>query len=202
MMLYSWISFWLTYLIGGCLFYNDKSIILKNHIVTTNQLLNSIGLNALLTFLCIPLANLIPPLIHVPNTLYGYIARVIMALLIGDLCFYFTHRLLHHPKFYFLHKQHHLYVKPHSIAGLYASSFEMLISNHLSMVLALTLIDCHSTTMLCIESAMVAANVLKSHSGADDKWQGSPHHNLHHEKMNCNYGFSYITDIVFGTYVS
>ena len=201
-MLYSWISFWLTYLIGGCLFYNDQSVVQLNSNITIKQLLNSIGLNALLTFLCIPLANLVPPLIHVPDTLFGYISRVIMALLIGDLCFYFTHRLLHLQKFYFLHKQHHTYIKPHAMAGVYASVFEMLISNHLSMVLALCLIDCHSTTMLCIESAVVAGNIIKSHSGQDHFLTGSPHHNLHHEKMNCNYGFSYITDIIFGTYVS
>ena len=202
MMLYSWISFWLTYLIGGCLFYNDQSVLQINHSITVKQLLNAIGLNAFLTFLCIPLANLVPPIIHVPDTLFGYVGRVILALMIGDLWFYFTHRLLHHPYLYFLHKQHHTYVKPHAMAGLYASAFEMLISNHLSMILALRLVECHSIPMLCIESAVVALNILKSHSGADNALNGSPHHNLHHEKMNCNYGFSYITDIVFGTYQS
>lgn len=197
---YSWAVFWLTYFIGGCLFYNDQSIVQQNYVVTVKQLLNSIGLNALLTFLCIPLANRVPTLIYVPDTLYGYVIRIICAILIGDLCFYWTHRLLHTSYFYFLHKQHHLYIKPHAMAGVYASPFEMLISNHLSMVLALKLVECHSITMLCVETAVVSANILKSHSSNNNFWTGSPHHNLHHEKMNCNYGFSYITDIAFGTY--
>ncbi len=199
-MFYSWVSFWLTYFIGGCILYNDESIIKENYSISTKQLLNTIGLNAILTFICIPFANIIPTLIYVPDTGYGYILRVIMALFIGDLCFYFTHRLLHRPCFYKLHKQHHLYIKPHAFAGLYASPIEMLFSNHLSMILALKLIQSHSNTMLCIESMAVALNILISHSSHD--FIGSPHHDLHHEKMNCNYGFSYIVDIIFGTYQS
>jgi len=200
MMLYSWISFWLTYFITGSLLYDDKNVkLIPNHTVTIKNLLNTLGINALLTFLFIPIANNIPTLIYLPNTLYGYIGRVISALIIGDLCFYWSHRLFHHSKLYFLHKKHHLYIVPQALAGVFCSPVEMLISNHLSMVLALKLVSSYSDEMLMIESAVVALNILKSHSGND--WLSGSHHAKHHEMMNCNYGFSYLTDIVFGTMV-
>ncbi len=197
-MLYSWVSFWFCYLMGGCFLYNDSVKMLENHHVTTKELLNTLGVNAFITFLFIPIANSIPTIIYVPNTLYGYIMRIIMALIIGDLCFYWTHRLFHHHRFYFLHKKHHLYVKPNALAGLYCSPIEMLISNHLSMVIPLKIISCYSDEMLMIESGIVALNILKSHSGYD--MLCGTHHSKHHELLNCNFGFSYITDYVFGTY--
>lgn len=201
MMLYSWISFWLTYLVLGCYFYNDDMIqLMPNQIVTTKNLLNTIGLNAILTFLFIPFANMIPTLIYYPHDLYGYILRILTALMIGDLCFYWSHRLFHHRLFYKFHKKHHFFIIPTALAGVFCSPVEMMISNHLSMVLALKLVDIYSTEMLIIESAAVAANILLSHSHKTKYLNGSPHHDLHHLKLNCNYGFSYITDIVFGTY--
>jgi sterol desaturase/sphingolipid hydroxylase (fatty acid hydroxylase superfamily) len=199
MLLYSWISFWLTYFIIGCLFHNDENVkINANFIVTTQNLLNTIGLNAVITFLFIPIADKIPSIIYTPNTLYGYILRIIIALIIGDLCFYWSHRLFHHPKLYFLHKKHHLYIVPTSLAGVFCSPFEMLISNHLSMVLALKLVHIHSVEMLMIESSVIALNILKSHSSSSI---AGFHHAKHHSAFNCNYGFSYLTDIIFGSYV-
>jgi len=42
MLLYSWISFWSTYLIFGCLLYNDDRSRTKN-IITIKELLNRIA---------------------------------------------------------------------------------------------------------------------------------------------------------------
>lgn len=197
-MFYSWISFWLTYFIGGCLLYNDDHVKLLQK-VTNYDLLHTLGINALITFLFIPIANAVPTIIHYPDTFIGYLFRIVTSIIIGDLCFYWSHRLFHHPYFYFLHKKHHLYVIPHALAGLYCSPIEMLIANHLSMVLALKLVS--NQHMIIIESAAVAFNILKSHSGIPGYLKGSPHHALHHDKMNCNYGFSYLIDILFGTHV-
>ncbi len=192
-MLYSWISYWLCYFIGGCFLYQEIE-----SKVSTQQLLYNLGVNSLLTFLFIPITNYIPTLIYVPNNLLGYLLRIILALLIGDLCFYWSHRLFHHPYFYLLHKKHHTYVKPNALAGLYCHPLEMLLSNHLSMIIPLKIIVSYSDTMLMIESGIVALNILKSHSGYD--WVSGLHHAKHHELLNCNYGFSYITDYIFGTY--
>lgn len=196
-MLYSWISFWLTYFIFGTYLYHDNVKILQNHSVHIKDLLNTIGLNSILTFLFIPIANMIPTLIYVSNTFYGYCIRIILSIIIGDFIFYIMHRILHFKCFYHWHKKHHLFVNTNGLAGLYCSPIEMIFSNHLSMIIPLKIISCYSRNMLMLESAVVAFNIIKSHNG--NGLFGSKFHQLHHEKNYYNYGFSYIFDILFGT---
>ena len=94
MMVLSWVSFWITFFIAGCLLHQEDTIMIQP--VTTTQLLNTLGLNAVLSFLFIPIANSIPTLIIVPDTWLGYMTRIILSLLIGDIIFYTSHRLLHY----------------------------------------------------------------------------------------------------------
>ena len=204
MLIYSWIAFWATYFLGTFITYNTGNlptgIIRSKKIITAYEIMNTIKVNACLTFLLLPITEQIPTLIYVPDTWLGYLLRITLALIIGDLCFYITHRLLHHPYLYKYHQKHHEFIVPYSLTGLYSSPVEMILSNHLSMVIPLKLITSHSNTMLMLESAAVAFNILKSHSGYDSELYGSPHHNIHHKYMIHNYGFLYITDIIFGTY--
>lgn len=201
MLIYSWIAFWGVYFLGAFITYNTGNPIIRSKkIITASQILNTIKVNACLTFILIPITEQIPTLIYVPDTLFGYLSRIILALMIGDICFYITHRLLHHPYLYKYHQKHHEFIVPNSLSGLYSSPIEMILSNHLSMVIPLKLISCHSNIMLMLESGAVAFNILKSHSGYDSELYGSPHHNIHHKYMIHNYGFLYITDLIFGTY--
>src|SRR5665647_1053589 len=113
---YIWTGFWVTYLVLGCLLYDDHKTVVKN-MVTTKQLLNNIGLNALCTLmLTIVMDNLSLTLINSSN----YILRVVIALIVGDFSFYWLHRLLHHPLFYKYHKDHHNFIVPHSFVGVYS----------------------------------------------------------------------------------
>ena len=200
LLFYSWAAFWLTYLIGGCLLYDDAdAVLLPNTVVSHKLLFRTVGLNALFSFLFIPIASLIPTLIVVPDSLYGFAIHVLLSLLIGDAIFYSTHRLMHHPWFYKYHKLHHNFSKPHMFAGVYAHPVEFIISNHLAMMIPFKLVQIHHPWWIIIESIVVSTNILKSHSGYESIWTGSPIHNLHHDKMNCNYGFLYIHDLMFGT---
>lgn len=191
--MYEVISFWLTYLIGGYLL--DGSTTDNNP-----QLYRTLGVNALLSFALIPITENIPTLIIVPNTFVGYLIRISIAILIGDLWLYLSHRLLHHRWFYRFHKQHHTYTAPHALTGLYAHPVEYILSNHLSMMIPLKIISLH--TLAPIESAVVALDILISHTGRNNNHPSAKYHTLHHERHNCNYSFAYVSDMLFGTYVS
>jgi len=200
LMLYSWVAFWLVFLIGGLYFYNHKqAVLLPNTYVSDEHLLKTVSKNALLSLLFVPFTELIPTLIVVPNSLVGYMMRVVLALVIGEAIFYTSHRLLHHPKLYHYHKMHHTFISPHPIAGLYASQLEYFVSNHLSMVIPLKMISCYNPYMLMLESAIIATNIAKSHSGQDSIYTGSPIHQIHHNENVYNFGFLYIFDYIFGT---
>lgn len=198
MLIIIWISFWLTYFIVGSILYNDTYTQSKRSI-TTKELLNTLGYNALITLLLCGLLNNTAFLIHVPYTLSGYLLRIGFAVFFGDLSFYWFHRLLHHPLFYQFHKKHHDYIIPHAMMGVYAHPIEMIF-NFFSIIIGLTLTNYYSITMLCIESAAVAVSILISHRSAVDIYGFTAMtHNKHHCLLNCNYGFSLVIDWVFGT---
>lgn len=189
--MYEVISFWVAYAIGG--------YVLDDHKDNSKDLYKTLLLNALISFAMIPLTESIPILIEVPDGIVGYIVRVIIALIIGDLWLYISHRLMHCCMYQF-HKQHHIYTKPHALTGLYAHPVEYVLSNHLSMIIPLRIIGRHE--LIALESTVVAIDILISHMGRNANYPSAKYHTLHHERHNCNYSFAYISDIIFGTYVS
>jgi sterol desaturase/sphingolipid hydroxylase (fatty acid hydroxylase superfamily) len=189
------LSFWTVYFIGGCLLYDTNYQVTKSD-VPIKSLLNNIGRNALLTFLLLPIVSYIPVLIYVPDTIYGYMTRVIISLLCGDLLFYTSHRLLHTRYFYKYHAQHHIYLVPQALAGVYAHWVEMIFSNYLSMVIPLSIISTPYPQMMILEFGAIAFSILQSHSGNN---KNLIHHILHHKFANCNYSFLFLTDYIFGT---
>lgn len=53
-------------------------------------------------------------------------------LVVEEVLFYFAHRVLHHPKLYWIHKEHHEYNITITLAAQYAHPIEHLFANSLS----------------------------------------------------------------------
>jgi sterol desaturase/sphingolipid hydroxylase (fatty acid hydroxylase superfamily) len=63
------------------------------------------------------------------------IKQIIFFMLVEDSVFYWSHRLLHHPRVYpYIHKRHHEYKDTVSIASEYAHPLESILSNTLPTV--------------------------------------------------------------------
>ena len=134
------------------------------------------------------------------KSLYGYIIHIIVSFIVGDLCSYSFHRLLHYPYFYHYHKIHHQYIVPHTLVGVYCHPFEMAL-NYISILIPLTITSSYNDLTLIVEVCVVAMGILLSHR-ADVNLLfdfGAKMHNIHHQEMNYNYGFSGIYDWVFST---
>ena len=56
-------------------------------------------------------------------------------MILADFFFYIVHRILHTPRFYYLHKKHHEFNNPYGIGGIYWSIFEMVSANLTAMML-------------------------------------------------------------------
>ena len=122
-----WISFWITYLIIGyllCDVFTSQCKIL----ITTQKLVKTIGLNILMTFIISLIIENKQGLFLLPKTLYGYIIHILCSVIVGELCSYTSHRLLHHPFFYQYHKIHHSYIIPHTLVGVYSHPIEMALN--------------------------------------------------------------------------
>lgn len=55
--------------------------------------------------------------------------QFMLFLIVEEVTFYFVHKFLHTPKFYWIHKQHHEYNTTICLALVYASPLEHILAN-------------------------------------------------------------------------
>lgn len=120
-------------------------------------------------------------------------------ILFHDTYFYWTHRLMHHPKlFKHVHLTHHISTNPSPWAAFAFHPYEAIIEAGI-IPLAAVLIPLHYSTILAFLIYMTFLNVL-GHLGFELFPKGfldnkilryhntTTHHNMHHRYFHCNYG--------------
>jgi sterol desaturase/sphingolipid hydroxylase (fatty acid hydroxylase superfamily) len=212
-----WFVFWFTYYFIGNLFFPYSKAVVRPMSKLTNKksdtkLLMNLIFNTIITACTIPIIYYIPQLIDVSIvTPIDYIFRYGSLILISEAWFYYVHRLMHHKWFYYWHKDHHSFIHPHALAGLYCSPVEMILVNQLSISIPFQILG-YTYYEVMIFSSLIALNALKGHSGlelylTEDTVQnkillflfGNKMHDIHHEYLNYNYGIFYILDPLHGT---
>jgi sterol desaturase/sphingolipid hydroxylase (fatty acid hydroxylase superfamily) len=145
---------------------------------------------------------------------YGWlylVFSVIMMIVLHDAWFYFTHRLMHHPKLYrYVHKVHHNSTDPSPFAAFSIHPFEVLIDVGIFVVFAFSF-PVHLIALWAWQLIHMTLNVI-GHLGYEIYPKGfnrhwlfkfkatATHHNMHHAKTNGNFCF-YFTwwDKIFKT---
>lgn len=131
---------------------------------------------------------------------WGYLLlSVVLALLIHDTYFYWTHRLMHHPRLFKLfHLTHHRSVNPSPWTSFAFSPLEAVVEAGVIVVIAF-LIPIHSLGILLFLLFMTVYNAY-GHLGHEiypqwvvnsrfGKWLNtSTNHNMHHKYFKGNYG--------------
>lgn len=112
--------------------------------------------------------------------------------------FYFAHRLMHHPKLYLWHKEHHYFKEPPPFGTFYCSTFEHLFVNMGSLMIPLCLFSFSQITVY-LWAFTVLHNSVSAHMGT--QYQGSEHW-IHHQKFTVNFGSGTLFDKWFGTHES
>jgi sterol desaturase/sphingolipid hydroxylase (fatty acid hydroxylase superfamily) len=94
---------------------------------------------------------------------YGYLWLVvsfIAVLIIDDAFYYWSHRLMHHPKLYkFLHKAHHNSTNPTPLCSFALHPFEAVIDNALRIIIPL-LLPMHLYVFILWQLASMLNNIL------------------------------------------
>ena len=140
-----------------------------------------------------------------------FIIGTIGLIFLHDTWFYWTHRLMHHPKiFKRVHKIHHLSHNPTPWAAFSFHPIEAVIEFGF-LPLAVFLFPVHIYTILIVGLYQITFNVI-GHLGYElfpkgftkgriSKWLNtSTHHNMHHKLYQCNYGLYFnIWDRIMGT---
>jgi sterol desaturase/sphingolipid hydroxylase (fatty acid hydroxylase superfamily) len=108
--------------------------------------------------------------------------------IIEEIGFYYSHRTLHRPAFYWIHKQHHEWTSPISIAATYCHPIEHILSNVGPLTLGPLIMGSHLLVMVFWINFGICVT-LNSHSGYHLPWVlSSEEHDYHHLKYDVNYG--------------
>lgn len=137
---------------------------------------------------------------------YGWVYFVLaflLMVLIHDTYFYWTHRLIHHPKlFRIIHRVHHKSTNPSPWAAYAFHPSEAVINSGVFVVILFT-IPVHGFHLFLFFVLSLVYNVY-GHLGYElyprgfsRHWLGrwintSVNHNLHHKHFNGNYGFYFL----------
>jgi len=131
---------------------------------------------------------------------WGYLVlSVVLAIFWHDTYFYWTHRMMHHPKLFpYFHKVHHLSHNPTPWAAFSFHPLEAVVEAGV-LVFMVILIPMPPLAIFLFLIFMVTMNVL-GHTGYEvfpknflktwfGSWQNTPtHHNMHHQLGKGNYG--------------
>jgi len=142
--------------------------------------------------------------LYLPVSLFVYLA-------IHDTYFYWTHRLMHHPKLFpIFHKVHHDSLTPTPWAAFSFHPYESVVGALIIPLLAF-FIPIHIGMVLVLLTLMTVCSVI-NHAGYEifpDRWiRGflgrhcitAAHHNLHHARFRYNYALYFrFWDKVMGT---
>ena len=137
-----------------------------------------------------------------------YTLSIVIMFLIHDTYFYWTHRLMHHPRiFKFVHRIHHTFDNPTPWTSFAFHPFEAIISIGIIPIIIFT-IPYHQTALIIFVTGLTFNNII-IHLGYElpdpmksNKYRNTAlDHDLHHNGIIKNYGLYFnFWDKLMGTF--
>jgi sterol desaturase/sphingolipid hydroxylase (fatty acid hydroxylase superfamily) len=133
-------------------------------------------------------------------TLPRLTAQLFAVVLLEEIGFYYSHRIMHHPRLYArIHKLHHEWVSPLAWTCIYAHPLEHIVSNLAPVMFGPLIVKMHPLSAL-LWYVIALHSTLNSHSGLHLPFAQSPEeHDWHHLTFTEMFGVVGLLDHVHGT---
>jgi len=133
-------------------------------------------------------------------TFEQFLLEMAGALVVEEILFYYSHRLLHSKMFYGpIHKMHHEWTAPIGVAALYCHPLEHVFSNVVPVFLGPFFMGSH-VAVLWVWQLLATINTVNSHCGYHFPLMPSPEsHDFHHLRYNQNFGVLGVLDYLHST---
>lgn len=154
--------------------------------VILQVLYNQFVISFLVSIICFSLVMFFglgsPEKIRGVPELHIFIIHFFGCMVVREIIFYYSHRLMHMPSFYErYHKKHHQWTAPIAVSAQYADVVEHMFSNLAPVMIPLAIFNCHLVTVL-IYYTHVHLRTLSDHSGYRfPYYYNSERHDKHHE---------------------
>jgi sterol desaturase/sphingolipid hydroxylase (fatty acid hydroxylase superfamily) len=127
-------------------------------------------------------------------------AQLFAVVLLEEIGFYYSHRIMHHPRLYArIHKLHHEWVSPLAWTCIYAHPIEHIVSNLAPVMFGPWVVEMHPLAAL-LWYVIALHSTMNSHSGLHLPFAQSPEeHDWHHLTFTEMYGVVGLLDRIHGT---
>lgn len=201
---YLYVSFLLSFVLSGLAAFKRDVCKFTRHLQQKDVVL---AYRSALPLVCFNVAVTIPACIYLIRPLipaarefrFSQLLILPVYVLLIDVFFFTAHYAFHSKYLYPLHKIHHRFKQPVSIAALYAHPLEILCGNILPLFGPLMLLPTSAPLVHLWIVYTTFETTFGAHSGVAD-WADD--HDLHHKHFNVNFGTGlYLCDRLFGTYI-
>lgn len=128
---------------------------------------------------------------------------LLLLMVSADVAAWTIHRGMHYFPFVYdnIHVHHHKHIAPVAVAALDAHPLEVAVWDVLPFMIGPLILG--APTGLTLLSAVLAiTQTVSAHSGYSlGAISDGTFHDLHHERMKCNYGGNFMMDRICGTYI-
>lgn len=127
---------------------------------------------------------------------YNFLVNFLLTFLISDTMFYWSHRLFHHPKLYWMHKKHHEYTYPLGFGAMYAHPVDYIVVNLIPYTAPVFILHPTDEFIKFVVVLAISLTVIQSHGCFTFLDDG---HLKHHKYYKVNYGLG-LMDRIMGTH--